>query len=134
MQKCDFHTHSTASDGILTPTEIVQRAYNNNVKYLALTDHDTVSGINEAKKVAKAIVMHRLNSPIDTTSQLVEIIKNSVSKQTLHKVKHPARTYFQAIRIEVNDELNNLQNFINTAVKHLNHDGRLAIISYHSLN
>ena len=87
----------------------------------------------EAKKVAKAIVMHRLNSPIDTTSQLVEIIKNSVSKQTLNKVKHPARTYFQAIRIEVNDELNNLQNFINTAVKHLNHDGRLAIISYHSL-
>ena len=51
----------------------------------------------------------------------------------MHKVKHPARTYFQAIRIEVNDELNNLQNFINTAVKHLNHDGRLAIISYHSL-
>ncbi len=58
MQKCDFHTHSTASDGILTPTEIVKRAYNNNVKYLALTDHDTISGINEAKKVAKDLSIH----------------------------------------------------------------------------
>ena len=57
MQKCDFHTHSTASDGILTPTEIVKRAYNNNVKYLALTDHDTISGINEAKKVAKDLFL-----------------------------------------------------------------------------
>ncbi len=42
MIKIDFHTHSTSSDGLMSPKEVVERAYQNGVKYLALTDHDTV--------------------------------------------------------------------------------------------
>lgn len=53
MFKSDFHVHTTSSDGILTPTEVVKRAAKNGVKYLAITDHDTVSGIEEALKEAK---------------------------------------------------------------------------------
>ncbi|MGL4772915.1 MAG: PHP domain-containing protein [Clostridium sp.] len=50
MFKVDFHMHSTASDGLLTPTEVVKRAHKNGVKYMSLTDHDTVSGIDDAIK------------------------------------------------------------------------------------
>ncbi len=48
MLKVDFHVHTTSSDGILSPSEAVKRAYENNVKYLAITDHDTVAGLTEA--------------------------------------------------------------------------------------
>ena len=48
MLKVDFHVHTTSSDGVLSPTEVVQRAHKNNVKYLAITDHDTITGLNEA--------------------------------------------------------------------------------------
>ena len=48
MIKVDFHVHTTTSDGVLSPTEVVQRAHKNNVKYLAITDHDTITGLNEA--------------------------------------------------------------------------------------
>ena len=48
MLKVDFHVHTTSSDGVISPTEVVQRAHKNNVKYLAITDHDTLSGLNEA--------------------------------------------------------------------------------------
>lgn len=50
MIKVDLHTHSTCSDGLLTPEEVVERAYEKSVKYLALTDHDTVKGLDIAKK------------------------------------------------------------------------------------
>ena len=52
---CDLHTHSTASDGTSSPAEVVKRAKAANVKYLALTDHDTVSGIEEALDAAKGL-------------------------------------------------------------------------------
>ena len=55
MTICDLHTHSTASDGTSSPTEVVKRANAANVKYLALTDHDTVSGIEEALDAAKGL-------------------------------------------------------------------------------
>lgn len=48
MSKVDFHVHTTSSDGIMTPSEVVKRAEQNKVKFLAITDHDTVSGIDEA--------------------------------------------------------------------------------------
>jgi len=48
MLKMDFHVHTTSSDGVLSPTEVIQRAHRNNVKYLAITDHDTVLGLDEA--------------------------------------------------------------------------------------
>ena len=52
MIKVDFHTHSTSSDGLLSPVEMVRRAHQNNVKYLAITDHDTISGLKEAANEA----------------------------------------------------------------------------------
>lgn len=48
MVRVDFHTHSTSSDGLFTPKEVAERAYNNKVKFLSLTDHDTVSGLYDA--------------------------------------------------------------------------------------
>ncbi len=87
----------------------------------------------ESRKVAKAICYYRDNKSIDTTNELVEIIKNAVSVKTIYKKKHPARIYFQALRIAVNDELNKLNKFIKLACELLSYGGRLAIISYHSL-
>lgn len=55
MTKVDFHVHSTCSDGLLTPENVVKRAYEKSVKYLALTDHDTVSGLDIAKAKAKSL-------------------------------------------------------------------------------
>ena len=55
MIKIDFHTHSNSSDGLMSPKEVVERAYQNGVKYLALTDHDTISGLDSAIKTAKEI-------------------------------------------------------------------------------
>ena len=51
--KFDLHSHSNASDGTLSPTELVERAVNQGVEMLALTDHDTTAGISEAKKAAE---------------------------------------------------------------------------------
>ena len=55
---CDLHTHSTASDGKYSPKDVVRKAYDRGVKYLALTDHDTLSGIEEAKSEADKLDMH----------------------------------------------------------------------------
>lgn len=58
MIKCDLHTHSTASDGRYSPSEVVKKAFERGVKYLALTDHDTVSGIEEANDEAEKLDIH----------------------------------------------------------------------------
>ena len=58
MIKCDLHTHSTASDGRYSPSEVVKKAFERGVKYLALTDHDTVSGIEEANAEAEKLDIH----------------------------------------------------------------------------
>lgn len=58
MIKCDLHTHSTASDGRYSPSEVVKKAFERGVKYLALTDHDTVSGIEEANAEAENLDIH----------------------------------------------------------------------------
>lgn len=86
-----------------------------------------------AKSVAQSIVNTRKNQSIETTEQLVSIIKSALPKSVLIKHKHPAKIYFQAIRMEVNHELENLQKFIDVATKLLNQNGVLAIISFHSL-
>ena len=61
MTKYDLHCHSTASDGILTPTEVVLRAYEKGVNVLALTDHDTVTGVAEARQQAESLGMRLIN-------------------------------------------------------------------------
>ena len=61
MLKYDLHCHSTASDGILTPTEVVLRAHEKGVNVLALTDHDTVAGVAEARQQAESLRMRLIN-------------------------------------------------------------------------
>ncbi|MDD6272059.1 MAG: 16S rRNA (cytosine(1402)-N(4))-methyltransferase RsmH [bacterium] len=85
------------------------------------------------EKYAKAIVSNIIkNRPINTTIELAEIIKNSVPISYRNK-SHPARKTFQAIRIEVNHELDILESSIRDAFDLLNIGGRLAIITFHSL-
>ena len=82
-----------------------------------------------ARSIAKAIINKR---PIETTLELAEIIKNSVPISYRNK-SHPARKVFQAIRIEVNHELDILENALRDAFELLNVGGRLSVISFHSL-
>lgn len=83
--------------------------------------------------IAKNIIKARQDSPIETTFQLVDIIKKSKPSKELKKEGHPAKQVFQAIRIEVNDELNVLKEALEAALKALRpHGGRLAVITFHS--
>jgi 16S rRNA (cytosine1402-N4)-methyltransferase len=82
--------------------------------------------------IAKAILKQRDISPILTTTQLVEIIKKSKPSRELKKIGHPAKQVFQAIRIEVNDELGRLKRTLSSIVTILKPGGRLAVITFHS--
>ena len=85
-----------------------------------------------AKSIAKNIVKEKSNKPIDTTFQLVDIIKKSMPyKETIKS--HPARKTFQAIRIEVNHELDILEESLEKALSILNVGGRIVVITFHSL-
>ncbi len=86
-----------------------------------------------AKRIAQFIVQARAQTPIQTTFELVEIIKKAVPKGARKDGPHPAKRTFQAIRIEVNGELEILERTIDAMTKHLNVGGRLAIITFHSL-
>jgi 16S rRNA (cytosine1402-N4)-methyltransferase len=85
------------------------------------------------KNIARKIIEYRKSKNIETTKELAEIVKNAIPKKFWSKNIHPATKTFQALRIEVNQELENLKKFIPQAVKVLNPSGRLAIISFHSL-
>ena len=82
--------------------------------------------------IAKNIIKARESAPIETTFQLVQIIKRSKPMKELKKVGHPAKQVFQALRIAVNDELNVLEKALKAALKHLKPGGRLAVITFHS--
>ena len=86
-----------------------------------------------AKRVAQFIVEFRREKPVETTGELVDIIKRAIPKGAREEGSHPAKRTFQAIRIEVNDELGVLTRTISVAAKHLKKGGRLGIISFHSL-
>ena len=86
-----------------------------------------------APAIAKAIVKRRQESPIETTGQLVDIIRGAMPPAALREKQHPAKRSFQAIRIAVNGELDALPPMLNAAAEHLNAGGRLAVISFHSL-
>ncbi len=85
-----------------------------------------------SKLIAKNICKQRINKKIETTEQLVEIIKNSIPKSKQND-GHPAKRTFQAIRIEVNNELEPLYNTVLNSIKLLKEKGRLAVITFHSL-
>lgn len=86
-----------------------------------------------ANSIASNIVKYRNNKEIETTFELVDIIKKSKPMKELNKAGHPAKQVFQAIRIEVNDELNALKEGLNKALDILSINGRVAVISFHSL-
>lgn len=86
-----------------------------------------------ARRIAKFILARREERPIETTFELVELIKNAIPAKARREGPHPAKRTFQAIRIEVNSELSILNRTIEDGVKRLNVDGRMAIITFHSL-
>lgn len=85
-----------------------------------------------AKEIAKKIVKVREEKPIETTLELVEIIKSSVPEK-YKREKHPARKVFQAIRIEVNQELEVFESALNQALDLIKVGGRVCVITFHSL-
>ncbi|MDD2446975.1 MAG: 16S rRNA (cytosine(1402)-N(4))-methyltransferase RsmH [Tissierellia bacterium] len=86
-----------------------------------------------AKRIAEFIVIERKTKSIDSTFELVTVIKKAIPKAVRMEGHHPAKKTFQAIRIEVNKELEVLENSINNMIQVLNPGGRLAIITFHSL-
>ena len=86
-----------------------------------------------AKQVARKIEQARSVKPIETTFELVDIIKSAYPAKVLNSKGHPAKKIFQAIRIEVNDELSELETVLEDALAMLKIGGRVAVISFHSL-
>ena len=86
-----------------------------------------------APKIAAAICNRRETKPIETTLELVDIIRGAMPPAALREKQHPAKRSFQAIRIAVNDELGSVEKVMRDAIDCLNPGGRLAIITFHSL-
>ena len=86
-----------------------------------------------APQIAAAIVRRRQQRPIETTLELVDVIRSAMPPQALREKQHPAKRSFQAIRIAVNDELASVSRLMHDAIDRLNPGGRLAVITFHSL-
>lgn len=86
-----------------------------------------------SRQIAKNIVLKRKEKPIETTFELVEIIEKSVPAKFRFSGGHPAKRVFQALRIEVNDELEGLYDCLVNLARSLNKGGRMAVLSFHSL-
>ncbi len=114
----------------------------------ALTAYEIVNGWDEnrldrilwdygeeryARRITAAILARRAQKPIETTLELVDIIRASMPAAALREKQHPAKRSFQAIRIAVNDELGEIERMMDTAPELLVPGGRLCVISFHSL-
>ena len=114
----------------------------------ALTAYDVVNGWSqeELKRIlwqygeerysgliAAAIVRRRADKPVETTGELADIIRGAMPAKAQREKQHPAKRSFQAIRIAVNDELGEVERMLDSVLPRLNPGGRLAIISFHSL-
>lgn len=86
-----------------------------------------------ARSIANQIIKRRNAAPIQTTFELVDIIKSALPEKVLRKKGHPAKQTFQALRIEVNDELNRFSQALKDAISMLAPKGRIAVITFHSL-
>jgi len=86
-----------------------------------------------APRIAAAICRRRSERPIETTLELVDIIRSAMPPAALREKQHPAKRSFQAIRIAVNDELGSVEKVMQDAIPLLNPGGRLAVITFHSL-
>lgn len=113
----------------LTAREIVN-TYSESELYRVIRDYGE-DGF--AKNIAKHIVKRRETEPIETTFQLVEIIKAAIPAKIRAKGGHPAKQTFQALRIECNGELTVLKESLNDMIDALNPGGRICVITFHSL-
>jgi 16S rRNA (cytosine1402-N4)-methyltransferase len=86
-----------------------------------------------APQIASAICRRREEGPIETTLELVDVIRSAMPPAALREKQHPAKRSFQAIRIAVNDELGSVEQVLRDAIPCLNQGGRLAVITFHSL-
>ncbi|MGX7024161.1 16S rRNA (cytosine(1402)-N(4))-methyltransferase RsmH [Vagococcus hydrophili] len=86
-----------------------------------------------SKQIARLIEKKRIEKPIETTGELVELIKDAIPAPARRKGGHPAKRVFQAIRIEVNSELEVIGESLEQAIELLNHEGRISVITFHSL-
>ena len=86
-----------------------------------------------APQIAGAIVRRRETKPIESTLELVDVIRSAMPPQALREKQHPAKRSFQAIRIAVNDELGAVRRVMEVAIPRLRKGGRLAVITFHSL-
>ena len=86
-----------------------------------------------SRSIARKICQKRAERPIETTFELVDIIKSAMPSKALNEKQHPAKRVFQAIRIEVNQELEKLKQAVEDCILSLNDGGRLCIITFHSL-
>ena len=93
----------------------------------------TYSDEKWASRIADFAVRARQNAPIETSAQLVDVIKAAIPASARRAGGHPAKRTFQALRIEVNGELTVLRRGLDAAIRWLNPGGRIAVISYHSL-
>ena len=114
----------------------------------ALTAYDVVNGWSQEEfkrilwqygeerysgLIAAAIVRRRADKPVETTGELADIIRGAMPAKAQREKQHPAKRSFQAIRIAVNDELGEVERMLDSALPRLNPGGRLAVISFHSL-
>jgi len=106
---------------------------------IAAADEKTLADViyefgeeRHARRVARRIVEHRAGRPIETTGQLADIVRRAIPRKGYTRIDPATRT-FQAIRIWVNRELEGLDAFLETAARRLAPDGRLAVITFHSL-
>lgn len=113
----------------LTAWDVVNTYNYQDLKYIIKTYGEE----QYASNIAKHIVKFRSSENIDTTEQLTNIIKKSLPAKQLSKAHHPAKKTYQAIRIAVNNELNSLKLSLLQALNLLNINGRIAVISFHSL-
>jgi len=86
-----------------------------------------------SRRIARAVVSERRRGPIDRTLQLADLVKRAIPRKAWPRDIHPATRVFQALRIAVNRELESLSDFLEGFAQHLAKDGRVAIISFHSL-
>ena len=128
-----------ASDSPLDMRMDAEQVLTANVVVNTYSEQQLVSIIRDygeekfAKTIAHNIIAQRQKSPIETCGELVAIIDKSVPHSARKKGSHPAKRTFQALRIEVNKELEGLEEFVKNAVDRLNPNGRLAVITFHSL-
>lgn len=113
----------------LTAYDIVNEwSYNELVKIFFQYGEEKFS-----KQIARKIEQQREMKPIETTFELVDIIKDAIPAPARRKGGHPAKRTFQAIRIAVNDELNAVSESLEQAIKLINIEGRISVITFHSL-